>query len=70
MKSEADGHLVEVAVALARHLLPLTRRFHLREQGRYVIVPSFRARKGDVIELRPKAREMVTIRWKRAFLRD
>ena len=26
-------------------------------------MPSFRARKGDVIELRPKSREMVTVQW-------
>ena len=31
--------------------------------GRRVNIPSFRARVGDVIELRPKAREIVTVRW-------
>ena len=46
---------------------PQARQFvshgHMNVNGRRVNVPSFRARKGDVIELRPKAREMVTIRW-------
>ena len=36
---------------------------HINVNGRRVNVPSFRARKDDVIELRPKAREIVTIRW-------
>jgi small subunit ribosomal protein S4 len=36
---------------------------HVNVNGRRVNIPSFRARKGDVIELRPKSREMVTIRW-------
>ena len=36
---------------------------HINVNGRRVNIPSFRARKGDVIELRPKAREMVTTRW-------
>ncbi|MED5361441.1 MAG: 30S ribosomal protein S4, partial [Actinomycetota bacterium] len=46
---------------------PQARQFvshgHINVNGRRVNVPSFRARKGDVIELRPKAREIVTIRW-------
>ena len=46
---------------------PQARQFvshgHINVNGRRVNVPSFRARKGDVIELRPKAREMVTTRW-------
>jgi len=46
---------------------PQARQFvshgHINVNGRRVNVPSFRARKGDAIELRPKAREMVTIRW-------
>ena len=31
--------------------------------GRRVDIPSFRVRKGDVISLRPKARDMVVVRW-------
>ena len=46
---------------------PQARQFvshgHINVNGRRVNVPSFRARKDDVIELRPKAREIVTIRW-------
>ena len=46
---------------------PQARQFvshgHINVNGRRVNVPSFRARKGDVIELRPNAREIVTIRW-------
>ena len=46
---------------------PQARQFvshgHINVNGRRVNVPSFRARKGDVIELRPKSREMVTVQW-------
>ena len=36
---------------------------HLDVNGRRVDIPSFRVRKGDVISLRPTARDMVVVRW-------
>ena len=36
---------------------------HLNVNGRRVTIPSYRLRKGDVIELRPKIRESTTIQW-------
>ena len=46
---------------------PQARQFvnhgHINVNGRRVEIPSYRARKGDVIELRAQWREMVTIRW-------
>ena len=36
---------------------------HFDVNGRRVDIPSFRVRKGDVISLRPKARDMVVVRW-------
>jgi small subunit ribosomal protein S4 len=36
---------------------------HINVNGRRVNIPSYRARKGDVIELRAKSREVVTVRW-------
>ncbi|WP_419842654.1 30S ribosomal protein S4 [Candidatus Poriferisodalis sp.] len=46
---------------------PQARQFvghgHIDVNGRRVNIPSFRARKGDVVELRAKSREIVTIRW-------
>ena len=36
---------------------------HLDVNGRRVDIPSFRVRKGDVISLRPQARDMVVVRW-------
>lgn len=46
---------------------PQARQFvshgHINVNGRRVNIPSYRAREGDVIELRPKAREIVTVRW-------
>ncbi|MDE0846308.1 MAG: small subunit ribosomal protein S4 [Candidatus Poriferisodalaceae bacterium] len=46
---------------------PQARQFvnhgHINVNGRRVDIPSYRARKGDVIELRTQSREMVTIRW-------
>jgi small subunit ribosomal protein S4 len=36
---------------------------HLDVNGRRVDIPSFRVRKGDVVSLRPKARDMVVVRW-------
>lgn len=46
---------------------PQARQFvshgHIDVNGRRVNIPSFRARKDDVVELRTKAREIVTVRW-------
>ncbi|MEZ5280915.1 MAG: 30S ribosomal protein S4 [Acidimicrobiales bacterium] len=36
---------------------------HVNVNGRRVNIPSYRVRKGDVIELRDKARNMVVVRW-------
>ena len=36
---------------------------HVDVNGRRVDIPSFRARKGDVVVLRPKARRMVMVQW-------
>ena len=36
---------------------------HVDVNGRRVDIPSFRARKGDVVVLRPKARRMVVVQW-------
>jgi small subunit ribosomal protein S4 len=46
---------------------PQARQFvnhgHISVNGRRVNVPSYRVRQGDVVELGPKARDMVQIRW-------
>lgn len=46
---------------------PQARQFvshgHIDVNGRRVNIPSFRARKDDVVELRTKARDIVTVRW-------
>ncbi len=46
---------------------PQARQFvshgHIDVNGRRVNIPSFRARPDDVVELRTKAREIVTVRW-------
>lgn len=46
---------------------PQARQFvghgHVNVNGKRVNIPSYRVRPGDVIELRPKAREMVQVRW-------
>jgi small subunit ribosomal protein S4 len=46
---------------------PQARQFvnhgHVEVNGRRVDIPSFRARKGDVIRLRDKARSGITVRW-------
>ncbi len=46
---------------------PQARQFvnhgHIDVNGRRVNIPSYRARADDVVELRTKAREIVTIRW-------
>jgi small subunit ribosomal protein S4 len=46
---------------------PQARQFvnhgHVNVNGQRVDIPSYRVRKGDVIELRSKAREMVVVQW-------
>ena len=46
---------------------PQARQFvshgHIDVNGRRVNIPSYRARAGEVVELRTKAREIVTVRW-------
>ncbi|WP_419837565.1 30S ribosomal protein S4 [Candidatus Poriferisodalis sp.] len=46
---------------------PQARQFvghgHIDVNGRRVNIPSYRARADDVVELRTKAREIVTVRW-------
>jgi small subunit ribosomal protein S4 len=41
----------------------LVRHGHVDVNGSRVDIPSYRVRKGDVVALRPKAREMVVVRW-------
>lgn len=45
---------------------PQARQFtshgHINVNGRRVTIPSYRVRKGDVIELRPKTREFIVVR--------
>jgi small subunit ribosomal protein S4 len=51
---------------------PQARQFtnhgHVNVNGRRVDIPSYRVRKGDVIELRPKAREMIQVQWNKEQL--
>jgi small subunit ribosomal protein S4 len=51
---------------------PQARQFvnhgHIDVNGRRVTIASFRARKGDIVSLRSKTREMVTIQWNRDVL--
>jgi small subunit ribosomal protein S4 len=46
---------------------PQARQFvnhgHVKVNGKRVDIPSFRVRKGDVIELKEKSREMITVTW-------
>lgn len=46
---------------------PQSRQFvnhgHVNVNGRRVTIPSYRVRKGDVVELRTKAREFTVIQW-------
>ncbi|HYF45290.1 MAG TPA: 30S ribosomal protein S4 [Acidimicrobiales bacterium] len=46
---------------------PQARQFvnhgHVNVNGKRVDIPSYRVRKGDVVELRPKAREMIQVQW-------
>jgi small subunit ribosomal protein S4 len=51
---------------------PQARQFtnhgHVNVNGRRVDIPSYRVRKGDVVELRPKSREIVAVQWNRDVL--
>ena len=51
---------------------PQARQFvnhgHVEVNGRRVDIPSYRVRKGDVVSLRGKAREMIQIQWNRDVL--
>jgi small subunit ribosomal protein S4 len=51
---------------------PQARQFvghgHVDVNGRRVDIPSYRVRKGDVITLRSKAREMIVVQWNRDVL--
>src|SRR4029450_8248146 len=40
----------------------LVRHGHVRVRGRRVTIPSFQVRKGDVVDLSPKAREIIVVR--------
>jgi small subunit ribosomal protein S4 len=46
---------------------PQARQFvshgHVKVNGRRVDIPSYRVRKGDVVELKDKSREMITVTW-------
>lgn len=51
---------------------PQARQFvghgHISVNGKRVTIPSYRVRKGDVISLREKARQMVVVQWNRDVL--
>jgi small subunit ribosomal protein S4 len=51
---------------------PQARQFvghgHIAVNGKRVTIPSYRVRKGDVITLREKARQMVVVQWNRDVL--
>jgi small subunit ribosomal protein S4 len=51
---------------------PQARQFvnhgHVNVNGKRVDIPSYRVRKGDVITLRPKAKDMIQIQWNRDVL--
>jgi small subunit ribosomal protein S4 len=51
---------------------PQARQFvshgHVDVNGKRVTIPSYRVRKGDVITLRGKSRQMITIQWNRDVL--
>ena len=46
---------------------PQARQFvnhgHVKVNGKRVDIPSYRVRKGDVVELKDKSREMITVTW-------
>jgi small subunit ribosomal protein S4 len=41
---------------------------HITVNGKRVDIPSYRARKGDVVALAPKARQMIVVQWNRDVL--
>ena len=41
---------------------------HISVNGKRVTIPSYRVRKGDVITIREKAREMIVVQWNRDVL--
>jgi small subunit ribosomal protein S4 len=41
---------------------------HVRVNGKRVTIPSYRVRKGDVVDLAPKARDMVLVQWNQDVL--
>ncbi|MCP5029341.1 MAG: 30S ribosomal protein S4 [Actinomycetia bacterium] len=51
---------------------PQARQFvnhgHVNVNGKRVDIPSYRVRKGDVVTLRPKAKDMIQIQWNRDVL--
>jgi small subunit ribosomal protein S4 len=51
---------------------PQARQFtnhnHVNVNGKRVNIPSYRVRKGDVVELRTKSRDMVQVQWNRDVL--
>jgi small subunit ribosomal protein S4 len=51
---------------------PQARQFvghgHVDVNGKRVDIPSYRVRKGDVVTVRPKARQMIVIQWNRDVL--
>jgi small subunit ribosomal protein S4 len=51
---------------------PQSRQFvshgHVSVNGKRVTIPSFRVRKGDVVTMRDKAREMIVVQWNRDVL--
>lgn len=51
---------------------PQARQFvghgHIAVNGKRVTIPSYRVRKGDVVTIREKAREMIVVQWNRDVL--
>jgi small subunit ribosomal protein S4 len=51
---------------------PQARQFvghgHISVNGKRVTIPSYRVRKGDVVTIREKAREMIVVQWNRDVL--
>lgn len=51
---------------------PQARQFvghgHISVNGKRVTIPSYRVRKGDVVSIRDKAREMIVVQWNRDVL--
>src|SRR5690606_5701664 len=51
---------------------PQARQFvghgHVSVNGKRVTIPSYRVRKGDIVSIRDKAREMIVVQWNRDVL--